>query len=489
MSNEQIQQADAGKSSSYPLVGREHFTEEERAAFLRQARLEEANYDPIKYMTESEISREHVFANPNHPVYLKDYIDIDTRHMQAMTEALANPSLSDLERGKTFIEQQQIFFEKQLSLAQVRLDNNQAALETYYQQNPHKRPDPKHAVSTQAESSVVPQDSVTSKQGQGWHKARVDASQPLQFSEAFRRTSELGRDSSVASKVTEFTPQVAPPDARALYTHHTETDTNIAWHQKSHNFSHRQPISDESLKRAGKLALVGMGLMAAVETAKATPGELPEKLSAAGQALKDVAVEAIPGVTYLDKMRAGKYQEAALDAASYLPLGDVTMMARTPEAQAVIDALPKNREALYAMTQDKTEAPISRHLAEYQMHVLDAKSNGEVMKGLTFSSKLSDLAEMKVVMQAQWAKNAEVFVEAVHDPKTNWDQLLKTHPEISAHAAAHLAAVQGGRPEAFITLMDANLSNSLAKGGVSILSTAGLEMNQARQAPEATLMK
>lgn len=489
MSNEQTQQADASKSSSYPLVGREHLTEEERAAFLRQARLEEANYDPIKYMTESEIRQEHIFANPNHPVYLKDYIDIDTRHMQAMTEALAKPSLADLERGEFFIKQQQSFFEQQLSLAQARLDNNQAALETYYQQNPHKRPDPKQAVSAQAVSSVVPQDSVTSKQGQGWHKARVDASQPLQFSEAFRRTSELGRDPSAASKATEFKPQVAQPDARALYTHHTETDTNIAWHQKSHNFSYQQPISGESLKRAGKLGLVAMGLTAAVETANATPGTLPEKLDAATKVLKDMALDKVPGLTYLDKMRAGKYQEAALDAASYLPLGDVAMMARTLEAQAVIDALPKNRDGLYAMTQDKTEAPINRHLAEYQMHMLDAKSNGDVMKGLTFSSKLTELAEMKVVMQAQWEKNAEVFVEAVHDPKTNWDQLLKTHPEISAHAAVHLSAVQSGRPEAFVTLMDAKLSNSLANGGVTILSTAGLEMNHTRQAPEATLMK
>lgn len=487
MSNEQTQQVDATKPSSYPLIGREHFTEEERAAFLRQARMEEANYDPIKYMTESELRDEHVFTNPNHPVYLRNYIDIDTRHMQAMTEALAKPSLTDLEKGEFFIKQQQSFFEQQLSLAQARLDNHQNALEAYYQQNPHKRPDPKQTVSAEAPAA--------NQQGPGWHKAHVDATQPLQHTEAFSRAaqsslSQLGLDENANRRSSEFKPQAAAPnDARALYTHHTETDTNIAWHQKSHNFSHQQPISGESLKRTGKLALVGMGLMAAVETAKATPGELPEKLSAAGQALKDLAVEAIPGVTYLDKMRAGKYQEAALDAASHLPLGDMTMMARTPEALAVIDALPKNRDGLYAMTQDKFEAPINRHFAEYQMLMLDAKSNGEVMKGLSLSSKLTDLAEMKVVMQAQWAKNAEVFVEAVHDPKTNWDQLLKTHPELSAHAAVYLAAVQSGRPEAFVTIMDAKLSNSLANGGVSILPSAGLEINQPRQAAEATLMK
>ncbi|HQS44760.1 MAG: hypothetical protein B7Y16_09480, partial [Methylotenera sp. 24-45-7] len=341
MSNEQ---ADASKSASYPLIGREHLTEEERAAFLKQARLEEANYDPIKYMTESEIRKEHIFANPNHPVYLKNYIDVDMQHMQVLTEALANPSLGDLEKGKTFMEQQRNLFEKQLSLAQIRLDNNRAALEDYYLDNPHKRPESKNTVSAE-----VPQESAVSKQGQGWHKARVDASQPLQFTEAFRRTSELGRDASAATKTVEFKPQVTAPDARALYTHHTETDTNITWHQKSQNFSYQQPVSGESLKRAGKLGLVAMGLAAAVETANATPGTLPEKLDAAGKVLKDMALDAVPGVTYLEKMKTGKYQEAGLDAASYLPLGDMTGIARTPAAQAVIDALPKSAMALQVM--------------------------------------------------------------------------------------------------------------------------------------------
>lgn len=472
MSNEQTKQTDGSKSSSSPLIGREYFTEEERTAFLRQARLEEANYDPIKYMTESELRKEHIFANPNHPVYLKNYIDIDTRHMQVLTETLANPSLSDLKKGKTYIEQQRSFFEKQLSLAQIRLDNNQAALETYYQNNPHKRPDSKSTVSAE-----VLQESAASKEGQGWHKARVDASQPLQFSEAFRRTSELGRDSSAASKTTEFKPQVAPPDARALYTHHTEADTTIAWHQKSQNFSYQQPVSGESLKRAGKLGLIAIGLTAAVETANATPGTLPEKLDAAGKVLKDMALDAVPGVTYLEKMKTGKYQEAGLDASSYLPLGDISGIARTPAAQAVIDALPKSAMALEVMMNNKAEAPIYRHLAEYQLLLLEAKKEGDVFKGLSLSSGLTDLAEKKVVLQAQWAKNSEAFSTATNDPETDWAQVKKNNPEIAPYVDIHLAAVQSGWADAFVTLMDANLTNSLAKGNVPILPEISIQKN------------
>lgn len=476
MSNEQAKQTDASKSASYPLIGREHLTEEERAAFLKQARLEEANYDPIKYMTESEIRKEHIFANPNHPVYLKNYIDVDMQHMQVLTDALANPSLGDLEKGKTFMEQQQNLFEKQLNLAQIRLDSNQAALETYYQDNPHKRPEAKNTVSAE-----VPQESAVSKQGQGWHKAHVDASQPLQFSEAFRRTSELGRDPSLASKPSEFKPQVAAPDARALYTHHTEADTSIAWHQKSQNFSYQQPVSGESLKRAGKLGLVAMGLAAAVETANATPGTLPEKLDAAGKVLKDMALDAVPGVTYLEKMKTGKYQEAGLDAASYLPLGDMTGIARTPAAQAVIDALPKSAMALQVMMNNKVEAPINRHLAEYQLLLLEAKKEGDVFKGLTFSSKLTDLAEMKVVMQAQWAKNSEAFSTVTTDPKTDWAQVKKNNPEIASYVDIHLAAVQSGRPDGFVAMMDANLISNLAKGNLPILPTMSIDKNQQAQ--------
>lgn len=483
MSNEQAKQADASKSASYPLIGKEHFTEEERAAFLRQARLEEANYDPIKYMTESEIRKEHIFANPNHPVYLKNYMDIDTRHMQVLTEALANPSLGDLEKGKAFMEQQRSLFEKQLSLAQIRLDNNQAALETYYQDNPHKRPDLKNNVSAE-----VPQESAASKQGQGWHKARVDASQPLQFTESFRRTAEIGRDPTTASKAAEFKPQVASPDARALYTHQGETDTNIAWHQKSQNFSYQQPVSGESLKRAGKLGLIAVGLTAAVETANATPGTLPEKFDAAGKVLKDMAIDAVPGVTYLQKMQAGKYQEAALDASSYLPLGDIAGIARSPEVQAVIDALPKSANAIEVMMNNKAEAPINRHLAECQLMLMQAKNEGDIFKGLSFSSRLTDLAEKKVILQVEWEKNSATFSAAVSDPQTEWVQVKKNNPEIASYVDIHLAAVNSGRPSAFVAQMDANLIANVAKGSVPVLPEISVQKTQQVQ-EEMSLIK
>ncbi|OYZ39541.1 MAG: hypothetical protein B7Y16_08895, partial [Methylotenera sp. 24-45-7] len=106
---------------------------------------------------------------------------------------------------------------------------------------------------------------------------------------------------------------------------------------------------------------------------------------------------------------------------------------------------------------------------------------GDVFKGLTFSSKLTDLAEMKVVMQAQWAKNSEAFSTAITDPKTDWAQVKKNNPEIASYVDIHLAAVQSGRPDGFVAMMDANLISNLAKGNLPILPTISTEINRQAQ--------
>ena len=314
-----------------------------------------------------------------------------------------------------------------------------------------------------------------------WHKKWVDPSQPLQFTEGFRRTAESGRDRQPGKPAPEFKPNVAPDNPRALYTSSGETDIKQVWHQDPKNFSYELPISDQALKRASKLGLAAMGLLAASEAANATPGPLIDKLTAAGHALKDIAIDAVPGVIYWEKMQAGKYAEAALDAASYLPLGDIVVMARSPEAQAIIDALPKSRKELQSMIGDKAQAPIDRHLAEYQLILMQAKNNGELIKGLDFSSGLTDLAEKKIIMQAQWAKNAEVFQAAISDPNTEWNQVKNRHPEIALHVATHLAAVNSGRPSTFVAQIDANLTESLAKGRVLTVPEISFQQGNSMQ--------
>ncbi|HQS43593.1 MAG TPA: hypothetical protein PLJ70_04105, partial [Methylotenera sp.] len=117
----------------------------------------------------------------------------------------------------------------------------------------------------------------------------------------------------------------------------------------------------------------------------------------------------------------------------------------------------------------------------YQLLLLEAKKEGDVFKGLTFSSKLTDLAEMKVVMQAQWAKNSEAFSTAITDPKTDWAQVKKNNPEIASYVDIHLAAVQSGRPDGFVAMMDANLISNLAKGNLPILPTISTEINRQAQ--------
>lgn len=320
-----------------------------------------------------------------------------------------------------------------------------------------------------------------------WHKQWVDPSQPLQFTEGLRRTAESGRDREPGKPLAEFKPNIAPDNPRALYTSSGETEIKQVWHQDPKNFPYDNPVSGEALKRASKLGLAAMGLLAASEAANATPGSLVDKLAAAGHALKDIAIDAVPGVTYVKKMQAGQYEEARLDAASYLPFGDVTEMANSPEVQAVIDALPKNQPALKSMMGNQAEPPINRHLAEYQLLVMQAKNAGNLTNYLTFSSDLNNLAEKKLKLQPEWAHNAEIFSAAIQAPETNWKQLASNYPDMAPQIAIHLASVRSGHSATFVSQMDAQLTDSLAKGIAPILHPVAAEASQNSTHAEASL--
>lgn len=251
-------------------------------------------------------------------------------------------------------------------------------------------------------------------------------------------------------------------DPDELKTYHTRLDT--------HNHALTQ--------KYGSKVMLAIGLMSAAEAIYATPGSVTEKLDAASKILKAEVVDAIPGVTYTRKMAAGQYEAASLDAAGYLPLGDAAGITRSPEVQAVIDALPKDKVALEKMQGDKTQAPINRHLAETQFAFMQAKEQGETFKGLAMSSRLTNLAEQKLQLQAEWTSNAHTFDKAIQAPENTLATIAKNHPDIAPHIAIHVAMKD--YPAAFIQQVDATLSKNIASG--TPISPQMLKMTQNLQA-------
>lgn len=524
---------------SYRLIGKPPMTEEERAAFLQQARAAEAQYDnEVRVAAPFGGNRSALRSQAVHVVesglelkyhanYPENLIADVHAKIWALEEnlKLLDSDLPSKTPGSTYADDR-VWLQEKMTEMHAGLENSLNRLDKIYQEKleydygtPHQIREREKILEeitnsrtklemfesewhksewykAEAKADVDPKADIDAMQKAdvdavqiadvdatkaAWHKQWVDPSQPLQFTEGLRRTAALARDADLVDKTPQFKPNVAPDNPRALYTHSGETDPTIAWHKDPQHFSHHLPISDEALKRTGKLGLIAVGLLTAAEAANAMPGTLSEKLDAAGEVLKEMSLDAIPGRTYLQKMQAEEYEAAALDAASYLPLGDIVGMARSPEAQAVIDALPKGRKELELMMADKAEAPINNYLAQYQLILMEAKNRGELLKGLDFSSGLTDLAEKKIIMQAQWAKNAEVFKAVISDPSTDWNQVKKTHPEIALHLTAHLAAVNTGRPSIFVAQVDANLTESLARGRLLTVPEASFQQSPSFQ--------
>lgn len=514
----------APEKPSYPLIGQPPMTAEERAAFLQQARQVENAYrmevDAVRQGEISPIRRKAVFvgesslelsSKPKSPdVLVKDIqanmlaLEENTKLLNKLTaqadlvteadkiQAAADRSwlLSKLEQSRENIKTSLRRLED-VQVAQMTVSDKQTAdllQKIIADARIHLQSFESDALSKGMKVDVDPGQKVNvSTNDAAWHKKWVDPSQPLHLTEGFNRFSATGRNAESVKPQAEFKPNIAPDNSRALFTHSGETGHKIAWHQDPKNFSYDQPVSGEALKRTSKLTLVAMGLLAASEAANATPGSLADQLSAAGHVLKDVAIDAVPGVTYMEKMQAGRYEEAALDAASYLPFGDITAMANSPEVQAVIDKLPKDQSALKSMMTNQAEPPVNRHLAEYQLLVTQAKQAGDVMKYLAFSSDLNNLAEKKLKLQETWAQNAEIFGAALQDTSTNWRQLANQHPDLAPHIAIHLASVRSGHPAAFVSQMDAQLTDSLAKGVVPILHSIAAEASQNKTDVELSL--
>lgn len=219
---------------------------------------------------------------------------------------------------------------------------------------------------------------------------------------------------------------------------------------------------DDVVHKHGKLGMLGAAatLALAATNANASQGSAFDQV----KAFANEAVDAFPGVTYAKYLSDGEYEKAALDAAGWLPYGMYTAIARDPKVQAVIDALPEDHTQLNDMLHDPKTPYIDRHLAEYRQQYLDAEEKGNLLDGISASVKLTKLAEMKLELQAQWKKDADTFKAATKDPETNWPEFAKNNPNLAAQTAAHIAAMNEGRPQTFINSMDETLIMNTANG-------------------------
>lgn len=165
---------------------------------------------------------------------------------------------------------------------------------------------------------------------------------------------------------------------------------------------------------------------------------------------------------------AGDYEKALHKAAELIPVpyADEALAEtlRSKEQQAVIDALPKDTATLTSMQSNMKLAPINRHLAEYQLHYLEAKEHGNLIDGMSAASTLSNLAEIKIKLEGQWKAEANTFITATQNPETNWPQFKKDHPNLAVQADLHTAAQNSGHPQAFVARMDEIIAKNTAQG-------------------------
>lgn len=201
-----------------------------------------------------------------------------------------------------------------------------------------------------------------------------------------------------------------------------------------------------------------VALVTATSEASASTGD---PLTRANQFLNTATNDV--GGKPIREMVNGNFPAAQRDIAEMLVPG-ADLILRPKEVQAVIDALPENKAILASLQSDMKRAPIDRHLAEYQLQYLEAKEKGNVIDGISAASTLTNLAEMKVKLEAQWKIDAETFTAATKSADTNWAQFKEKYPQLVIQADLHTAAQASGHPQAFITRMDEIIANNTGKG-------------------------
>lgn len=428
-------------AASGQLVGQGPMTEEAKAAFLQQARTDEKAYaasmaakDPQHYMYNPiPVKDAGGYSYADHPLNQK--IAAETKHIDDLRYLLNN--------GKSFSELADL---RELAKKTTSLMNDQATLDGYYGVAE------KHAaVKTRIETTQV-------------SAAATSTAVPAAKTPA----TELPRGAAI-----NLPPDMVDMmDENELKAYHANLDNHV----------------DHIKQKHGSKVVATLGLLAAsAEAVYATPGPMTTKLDAAGKALKDQVVGAIPFSGPAQQVSHGEFKaasgNAAKEAVGYIPVVAtidtaasifskegltnsavmVTEGLRSKAAQAVIDAQPTDKTQLSQMQHDKTQAPINRHLAEYQLRFMDAVAKNDSAGTYTASSRLTELAERKLVLLAEWKQSADHFITALKDPHTDWAKLAK-NSDVAPQAAIHLAAINSGYPAAFVEKMDATLAKNLATG-------------------------
>jgi hypothetical protein len=196
-------------------------------------------------------------------------------------------------------------------------------------------------------------------------------------------------------------------------------------------------IDGKDLSKLKPIAAVAL-IVSASQAAANTEGSAFDKATAFGK----VAVDAIPGVTAASKLFDGNIDAAALDAGAYTPAGLLTIFAREPEVQVVIDAVPDDVKQLVLMQQDVTTSQIDRQLVDAKLQFLEAREKNNLGDGFAASSQLTVLAEEKLELQVQWKADAELLKKATADAHTNWEIFSKNNPHMAAHVATHVMALK-----------------------------------------------
>jgi hypothetical protein len=211
------------------------------------------------------------------------------------------------------------------------------------------------------------------------------------------------------------------------------------------------------LKPLAKPLTVVAGVLTAAEEASASQGSLSDKAQTfAVNATKDIGSKA-----------AIAMYKGDFDAAQRSIVEDVIgtdSVLRSKAQQDIIEKLPIHKESLTAMQNNMRLPEIDRDLAKTQLQYIEARENGNVRDGLSLSSRLTELAEKKVVLQTEWQVSAKTFTTATKDPQTDWAQFKKEHPELVIQADLHVAAKNSGYGQAFINAMDENIAKHTAKG-------------------------
>lgn len=302
---------DGKKNASYPLVGKGAMTEQERAAFLAQARRDEINYAPRDYATDYD--PQHRFHN-------------NVPRDQALNEVIH-------ERGELISRMQALLEAGEDSRQQMRLDRYLAAQARDIAVSDEYR---RMMEGDIVRPKVIPK-------SQAWYNQAGKATSSDPVPAAYLAKVTAGVKLGASYQESPFKPYIAPEltGADALYTGHNESRAapkSQAWYNSaSVRATATDPTPDAYVKRVsassrtggavGVALITGLVAASAAEAAYNTPGGIDEK----SNALKDSAIDGLKNLTPIvgsvEAMKQGNSAEAAARFADWTPIGEINRYA------------------------------------------------------------------------------------------------------------------------------------------------------------------